>query len=213
VTPNGFRLAGHRGRICELDPISLMTIGLGAAWASGLNLYATVLILGGLQYFGFVSLPPDLTVLSDPIVLVVAAVLYCVEFIADKVPGVDSVWDAVHTFIRIPAGALMAAGAVGGVEMGISPEIITIAALVTGGAVSGISHATKAGVRAMANASPEPISNWLLSLLEDFLVLVGTLISAFKPIVFIVLLCIFIALAIWLLPKLWRGLRSLFQRK
>jgi hypothetical protein len=195
-----------------LDPISLITIGLGAAWASGLNLYATVLILGGLQYFGILTLPVDLGVLAEPEVLIVAAFLYCVEFVVDKVPGFDSIWDAIHTFIRIPAGALMAAGAVGGIDAGLSPQVLTIAALVTGGALSGVSHITKTGVRAMANTSPEPISNWLLSVLEDSLVLVGTLVAAFKPVVFIVLLCVFLVLAIWLLPKVWRGLRSIFQR-
>lgn len=195
-----------------MDPISLMTIGLGAAWASGLNLYATVFILGALQYFGFVELPADLQVLAEPAVLFVAGFLYCVEFVVDKVPGLDSIWDVIHTFIRIPAGALMAAGAVGGLAAGLSPEMLTIAALVTGGALSGVSHITKTGVRAMANTSPEPISNWLLSVLEDFLVLVGTLMAAFKPVVFIVLLCVFVLLAIWLLPKVGRGLQSIYRR-
>lgn len=107
---------------------------------------------------------------------------------------------------------MLAAGAVGGLESDLTPEMLTIAALVTGGALSGMSHATKSGVRAIANTSPEPISNWLLSLLEDVLVLIGMLMAALKPALFIVLLVVFLALAIWLLPKVWRALRNLFRR-
>lgn len=195
-----------------MDPFGFISIGLGAAWASGLNLYATVLILGALHGFGIVELPPDLQVLAEPGVLITAAVFYCVEFAADKVPGIDSVWDAIHSFIRIPAGALMAAGAVGGLESSVTPELLTIAALVTGGALSGMSHATKAGVRALANTSPEPVSNWLLSLLEDVLAVIGTLLAALTPAVFFILLVLVLVLTIWMLPRVWRGLRGIFRR-
>ena len=131
------------------------------------------------------------------------------EFIADKVPGVDSVWDAVHSFIRIPAGALMAAGAVGGLENEFGYDVLTIAALIAGGALSGLTHATKSGVRVMANTSPEPVSNWFLSIFEDVLVVIGAVLAVAKPVVFVVLLALFLVLAIWLLPKVIRALRKL----
>lgn len=189
-----------------MDALSLIALGLGAAWASGINLYAAVLLLGGLHAFGLIPLPPDLEVLSHPAVLGVSGFLYVVEFIADKVPGVDSIWDAVHSFIRIPAGAMLAAGAVGSYGGGYEMAL----ALLAGGALAATSHAAKASGRVAVNASPEPFSNWALSFFEDLLVLGGLILALFKPALFLTLLGGFVLAAIWLLPKLWRGLRRLF---
>ena len=189
-----------------MEALNLLALGLGAAWASGLNLYAAVLLLGGLQAFGIVTLPPDLAALSHPAVLLAAAFLYAVEFVADKVPGVDSVWDAVQTFIRIPAGALLAAGAAGSYGEGYE----TALALLAGGTLAAASHAAKAGSRVAINASPEPFSNWAASFVEDFLVLGGLILALFKPALFLTLLGAFLLGVAWLVPKLWRGLRRLF---
>ncbi len=189
-----------------METLNLLALGLGAAWASGLNLYAAVLLLGGLQASGIVSLPPDLAVLSHPAVLLAAAVLYAVEFVADKVPGIDSAWDAVHSFIRIPAGALLAAGALGGYDEGYTVAL----ALLAGGTVAAASHAAKAGGRVAINASPEPFSNWAASIAEDLLALGGLLLALLLPAVFLVLLGAFLVAVLWLLPRLWRALRRLF---
>lgn len=189
-----------------MEALNLVALGLGAAWASGINLYLAVLILGGLGAAGMVDLPGDLTVLEHPAVLAAAGGLYIVEFVADKVPGVDSAWDALHTFIRIPAGALLAAGVLQ--DWGAGYEVA--AALLAGGTLAAASHATKASGRVAVNTSPEPFSNWLVSLLEDGLVLGGLFLALFKPALFLTLLGVFVLLVIWLLPKLWRALRRLF---
>lgn len=189
-----------------MEALNLLALGLGAAWASGINLYAAVLLLGGLHALGVITLPPDLAVLSHPAALTVAGFLYAVEFVADKVPGVDSLWDAVHSFIRIPAGALLAAGAIGSYGEGYE----VAAALLAGGTLAAASHAAKAGGRLAINASPEPVSNWIASFFEDFLVLGGLILALLAPAVFLTLLGAFLLGVIWLLPKLWRGLRGLF---
>ena len=189
-----------------MEALNLVALGLGAAWASGINLYLAVLILGGLGAAGMVDLPGDLTVLEHPAVLAAAGGLYIVEFVADKVPGVDSAWDALHTFIRIPAGALLAAGVLQ--DWGAGYEVA--AALLAGGTLAAASHATKASGRVAVNTSPEPFSNWVVSLLEDGLVLGGLFLALFKPALFLTLLGVFVLLVIWLLPKLWRALRRLF---
>ncbi len=189
-----------------MEALNLVALGLGAAWASGINLYLAVLILGGLGAFGVVDLPGDLTVLEHPAVLVAAGGLYVVEFVADKVPGVDSAWDALHTFIRVPAGALLAAGVLQ--DWGAGYELA--AALLAGGTLAAASHATKASGRVAVNASPEPFSNWFVSLLEDALVLGGLFLALFKPALFLTFLGAFVLLVLWLLPKLWRALRRLF---
>ena len=146
-----------------IDTIALM---LGAAWASGINLYAAILVLGWLGGSGHIDLPPDLQVLSNPLVMLAAGGMYAVEFFADKVPGVDTGWDALHTFIRIPAGAVLAAGSVG--EVGTGAQL---AAGLVGGTLATGSHATKAGSRVLINTSPEPVSNWFASVGEDIAVI------------------------------------------
>lgn len=179
--------------------IQTIALTAGAAWASGINLYAVLLVLGLGGASGAIVLPDDLQVLQNPMVIGAAAMMYCVEFFADKIPGVDSGWDAIHTFVRIPAGAMLAAGAVGEVT-----PALEIAAAIMGGGVAATSHATKASSRMLINASPEPFTNWGASLAEDLLVLAGLWTALNHPSVFIVLLVLFLVVAIWLLPKMWR---------
>lgn len=184
-----------------IDTIALM---LGAAWASGINLYAAVLVLGWMGGAGHVDLPPGLEVLSNPTIMLVAGGMYLVEFFADKIPGVDTGWDALHTFIRIPAGAMMAAGASQGLDVGQAGELI---GLMLGGGVAAASHATKAGTRVMINTSPEPFSNWGASVAEDLSVFAGLWAALNHPWLFVALLILFLLLAIWLLPKIWRAIK------
>jgi hypothetical protein len=187
------------------DITQTLALTLGAGWASGINLYATILVLGFLGATGRMELPPDLDVLSDPLVMFAAGAMYIVEFFADKVPGVDTAWDTLHTFIRIPAGALMAAAAVGDVGAGTE-----LAAALLGGGMAAASHAAKSGTRVLINTSPEPFTNWTASIVEDFAVVGGLITAINHPVVFLVLLVLFIALLIWLLPKLWRGIKRVF---
>ena len=182
--------------------ISTLTLTLGASWASGINLYATLLMLGFLGSTGYLELPPGLQILTDPLVIGAAAVMYFVEFFADKVPGVDTGWDALHTFVRIPAGAALAAGAIG--EMAAPIEL---AAAIVGGTIAASTHATKAGSRVLINTSPEPFSNWFASLGEDLLAIAGLWTALNHPILFLVVFILFILLLIWLLPRLWRAIK------
>ncbi|NKB56339.1 MAG: DUF4126 family protein [Alphaproteobacteria bacterium] len=191
-----------------MDALSIVTLAMGAAWASGINLYATVLLVGLLGSTGLVPLPEGLSPLTSPVVLIVAGVGYLAEFFADKIPGVDSIWDAVHTFIRIPAGALLA----GGAASGLGEDYMVALALLGGAAIAVGSHATKAGTRAVINTSPEPVSNWAASFFEDVLVVGGLLLALFKPGLFLVFVILFFLAAAWLLPKIWRGIRSLLRR-
>jgi len=180
---------------------------MGAAWASGINLYATVFVLGILGATGNLELPQNLEILSDPVVLWASGFMYCVEFFADKTPGVDSGWDTIHTFIRIPAGVMIAAAAVGDVN----PSLALAAGILGGGLATG-SHLTKSGSRLLINASPEPFSNWTASVLEDVAVIGGILTALHNPILFLALLTGFICLIVWLLPKIWRGIKLLFAK-
>ena len=183
----------------QMDLLTASAIGLGAAWASGINVYAVVLTLGLMNLAGWITLPPDLQPLSSPLVLGIAGALYAIEFLADKIPGVDHVWDAIHSFIRVPAGAVLAAASFGQ----ISPEW-AIAAGLLGGTLALGSHLSKAGTRAAVNLSPEPFSNWIVSLLEDIAAVVAVIIAALYPILFLIALAGIVALTIWLLPKLLR---------
>lgn len=188
-----------------MDAIQLIALSMGAAWASGINLYATIFMLGLLGSNGHIQLPPDLLVVTDPLVMFAAALMYCIEFFADKVPGVDTAWDTLHTFIRIPAGAVLAMGAVGDV----SPAA-ELAAFLVGGTITAGVHATKAGSRILINTSPEPFSNWVTSLGEDIIVIAGVWTALQHPVVFLVLLAVFILVMIWLLPRLWQAIKKLF---
>ncbi len=186
---------------------SIIALTMGAAWAAGINLYAAILVLGILGNTGNINLPPDLYILMDPLVLGAAGIMYAVEFFADKVPGVDNGWDALHTFIRIPAGALMAAGAVG--EM--NPAVAVAAAILGGGIAAG-THAVKAGTRVMINASPEPFSNIAASLAEDLAVIFGLWVALQHPWFFIILMVVFLIFLAWVLPKIWRAIKMVFSR-
>ena len=189
-----------------MDPIHTIALTMGSAWASGINLYATVFMLGYLGMSGDIALPPELQMLSHPLVLGTAAVMYCIEFFADKVPGVDTGWDTLHTFVRIPAGALLAAGAVGDVS---APA--EFAAMLVGGSLAATSHAAKAGSRVVINASPEPFTNWAASITEDVTVIAGLWAALHYPWLFLAALLVFILLMIWLLPKLWRAIVKVFS--
>ena len=182
-----------------------LALSLGAGWASGINLYAAILVLGFLGATGRMDLPEGLEVLADPLVMFAAGVMYLVEFFADKIPGVDTAWDTLHTFIRIPAGAMLAAGAVGDVGAGAE-----IAAAILGGGMAAASHAAKAGTRVLINTSPEPFTNWTASILEDIGVVAGLLLALNHPVLFLGLLVAFLLLLVWLLPKLWRGIKRVF---
>ncbi|GIX29655.1 MAG: hypothetical protein KatS3mg124_0127 [Porticoccaceae bacterium] len=186
--------------------VQTLALTLGVGWASGINLYAAAFALGLAGATGYVDLPPGLEVLADPLVIAAAGLMYLVEFFADKIPGVDSGWDAIHTFVRIPAGALLAAGAVGEV----SPAL-EVAAGLLGGSLAAASHLTKASGRLVINTSPEPFSNWLASLGEDLAVLLGLWTALNHPLVFLVLLALFLALVAWSLPRLWRAAGRLFR--
>jgi Domain of unknown function (DUF4126) len=179
----------------------------GLSWASGLRLYAVLFIVGVLGKMGFIALPEHLQILSHNGVLVASGLMLAMEFFADKIPVIDSVWDSIHTFIRIPAGALLAAGTVAN----IGPEWAFIAALLGGTLASG-SHFAKAGSRALINTSPEPFSNWAASFGEDFVVAGGLWAALFAPVLFLIGLALFLLLMIWLLPKIWRGVRLVLKQ-
>src|ERR1044072_3030083 len=161
-----------------MNLIHILGLPVGSAWTSGINLYATVAVLGLLQHYKLVQLPGELSHLDNWWIIGVALGLYCVEFFADKIPYVDTVWDAVHTFIRIPAGAVLAAAAT--TELNTTVHVL---ALLLGGTVALSSHGTKATVRAAANLSPEPVSNWVLSIVEDILAIAGVVLSIVPPLV------------------------------
>jgi hypothetical protein len=187
-----------------VDWLHSIALGAGLAWASGIRLYAVLFLAGAMAHFGYLALPPALEVLQHPLVLAASGVMALGEFLADKVPAFDSVWDAVHTFIRVPAGAVLAAAALGEAD----PVWVMVAAIL-GGAIASGAHLTKAGTRAVINTSPEPFSNWAASFGEDLLVPAGFLAAIKAPVVFLVLLVGFLAAAAWLLPKLFRAMKRL----
>ena len=189
-----------------MEAIASLATAAGLGWASGVRLYAVVFFLGLLQFFGIYTLPADLQTLANPWVMGASGFMFLVEFLADKIPGLDSVWDAAHTLIRIPAGALLAAAAVAGGDASMG-----IAAGILGGAVAAGSHITKASARALINTSPEPFSNWTASLSEDAMSIGAVWIALVFPLLMLVLLIVFFALATWLLPKIWRGLKRVLS--
>jgi hypothetical protein len=188
---------------------TLQTFALASllAWASGIRLYLVVFAVGLAGHFGYIDLPAGLQVLEHPWVIGSAGVMVAMEFLVDKIPGLDSAWDAIHTFVRIPAGAFLAAGATGD-----TLNALTVAAGLLGGTITAGTHFTKAGSRALINTSPEPVTNWAASFGEDAMVLSSLWLVFWHPAVFLALLAVFIVLAIWLLPKLVRGLRAMFRR-
>lgn len=191
-----------------METVATLSLMLGSAWAAGINLYAAVFILGYLANTGAATLPPSLELLSDPLVMTIAGIMYVIEFFADKTPGVDTGWDILHSFIRIPAGAVLAAGMAQGLQIGPAAEF---AALLAGGALAAESHFIKAGSRVLINSSPEPFSNWAASIVEDLAVIAGLWTAMNHPVLFLLLLALFVVLAAWLLPRLWRGIMGLFR--
>jgi len=189
-----------------METIDIIAMTLGVAWASGINLYAAILVMGIMGAGGYTELPPSLTVLQDPMVLMAAGLMYFVEFFADKIPGVDSGWDAIHTFIRIPAGAMLAVGAAQGLEINQAAEL---AAALLGGSLAATSHLTKASTRLVLNASPEPITNATASIVEDLAVIGGLWTALNYPLAFVIFIIVFVLFAIWLLPKLWRAIKDI----
>jgi hypothetical protein len=187
-----------------MEAINLLGSTMGLGLVSGLNLYATVLTVGLGIRLGLITLTPEtsgLAVLSNPYVLIAAGVIYLIEFFADKIPWVDSIWDSVHTFIRPLGAAVIGATAIGAVE----PQTAVIAALCAGVSLSG--HSVKAGTRLLANHSPEPFSNIALSLVEDFLVVIGSWLALSHPAIMVTIVAIFLIAFIWFAPKAFRLMR------
>ena len=190
-----------------MDITALIALSMGAAWASGLNLYATCAMLGIMGATGSIDLPTGLETLENPWVIAAAGAMYVIEFFADKIPGVDSAWDTIHSFIRVPAGAVLAA-----TVFADASTAEMLAAGAGGGVLTAATHTIKAGSRLLINTSPEPFSNWTASVSEDVAVFGGLWLALSHPAVFIGVLMVFILLAIWLLPKLWRAIRMLFSK-
>jgi hypothetical protein len=188
--------------------LSTLGFSIGSAWLAGINLYATVLVLGLVQYFHWAQLPGTLSYLGHPWVVITAGALYVVQFIADKIPVVDSAWDLVHTFIRIPAGAILAVAAVGHLD----PKI-KILALLVGGGVALSSHSTKTATRLAANTSPEPVSNVVLSFIGDAITAGGALLMSVHPVVLLVIVVIAMVISVFLIRWVYRGMRRLFGRR
>jgi len=191
-----------------MGTIEALSLAMGTAWTSGINLYATVAALGIANRLEMIHLPPNLEVLSHPGVIAIACIMYVIEFVADKVPYVDTGWDILHTFIRVPAGAILAARSLG--DMNPALELM---ALLGGGAIALAAHGTKATARLAINASPEPFSNWVASFTEDITVLGGVWLMSNHPIVMMILVLALLALIVWLIPKIFclakRGFQAL----
>jgi hypothetical protein len=193
--------------LASFDTLQLVALAAALGWASGLRLYAVLFVVGGLGYLGWIDLPSGLKVLSHPYVLAASGFMCFVEFFADKVPAVDSLWDAIHTFIRIPAGAALAASV-----FGDSSSAAMLAAAILGGTLAAGSHFVKAGSRAVINTSPEPFSNWSASFGEELAVGSVLWLAFTYPLVALAVVALLTALAIWLIPKLWRAFRRIVVR-
>lgn len=189
-----------------MDPTASIALAAGAAWASGLNVYAVILILGVLGNTGYMTLPADLEIVMSPIVMIAAGFMYCVEFFADKTPGIDTGWDALHTFVRVPAGAMLAAGSVGELQ-----PAMQMGAFLLGGGLAATSHTTKAATRVMLNTSPEPFSNWTASITEDIAVLGAMWAALNHPVIFLIVLATIVLIMLWIIPKLWRGVKHIYR--
>jgi len=191
----------------HFDTWQLIALAAALGWASGIRLYVVLFVVGALGYFGWFEIPEHLRILSHPLVLTASGFMVFVEFFADKIPGVDSLWDLVHTFVRIPAGAALAASV-----FGDSPPAWTLAAAILGGTLAAGSHFTKAGTRMLINTSPEPFSNWAASFTEEFLVGVLLYLALAHPWASFVVLLALLALTLWLLPKVWRFIAAMVER-
>ncbi|CAN5710149.1 DUF4126 domain-containing protein [soil metagenome] len=191
----------------QLDLPQLLALAAALGWASGVRLYLVVLLTGMAGYFGWLPLPGGLQLLAHPIVLAVSGFMVFVEFFADKIPGLDSLWDMVHTVIRIPAGAALAAGV-----FGADHTLMALVAALLGGGFAATAHAAKATTRAAINTSPEPFSNVGASLVEDSMVPAGLWLAVAHPLVFVVLFVLVLILSVWLIRKSWRFLSGLVRR-
>lgn len=181
-----------------MGAIETLSLAMGSAWTSGINLYATIAALGLAGRYDLIHLPPGIEWVMHPLIIGVACLLYVIEFFADKIPYLDSLWDSFHTFIRIPAGAVLAYGAVGEVS-----PVLQAAAALAGGVVATAAHGTKMTTRLAINTSPEPVTNWAASVTEDVVALGGIWMIFHYPLVMFVLVIAFTALAFWLIPKMW----------
>jgi hypothetical protein len=193
--------------LAQFDTWQLVALAAALGWASGIRVYAVLFVVGGLGYLRWVDLPGGLVVLAHPWVLAASGFMFAVEFLADKVPGVDTVWDAVHTFIRIPAGAALAASV-----FGDSSAAATLAAAILGGSLAAGSHFAKAGSRAVINTSPEPFSNWAASFGEELAVGTVLWLAFANPIAALVVLALLVVFMAWLIPKVWRFVAALVRR-
>jgi hypothetical protein len=191
----------------SFDTWQLLALAATIGWASGLRLYAVLFIVGGLGFLGWVDLPGGLQVLAHPYVLAASGFMCFVEFFADKIPGVDTLWDLVHTLVRIPAGAALAASV-----FGDSSAATMMAAAILGGTLAAGSHFAKAGSRAVINTSPEPVSNWAASFGEDLAVGSVLWLAFAHPLVALAVVLVLTAFAIWLIPKVWRMVRRIIER-
>jgi hypothetical protein len=182
----------------------LTTLGrtLGFSLGAGINLYATVAILGLATRYEWVDLPPQFRVFDNTFIIVAAVAMYAIEFLADKIPWLDSAWDAIHTFVRPIGGALIAVATLGEASAGMQA-----AAALAGGLVATGGHFTKAGTRAVANVSPEPFSNWILSLLEDVFVLGLGFLAIKYPVAALIVTAIAVVVMTWLVVWVWRAVR------
>ena len=190
-----------------MNLIGTIAMGMGSSWVSGIRLYAAVAMLGLLGRFANLKLPGELEVLTNWWIIGIALALLVIEFFADKIPYLDTIWDVIHTFIRIPAGAVLAAVAFGDFD-----RRIQVVAFLIGGGLALSSHVTKASARAAINLSPEPVSNIVVSLVEDVLAVASVLLMVFLPIVLIVLIAVFLAISIYLAPKIIRLFRGVVTR-
>lgn len=191
----------------QFDTWHLVALAAALGWASGLRLYAVLFIVGAVGFLQLVDLPAGLAVLAHPFVLAASGFMCFIEFFADKIPGLDSVWDVVHTFIRIPAGAALAASVFGDTSM-----VTTLVAAILGGTLAAGSHLVKTGGRAILNTSPEPFSNWTASFGEDLAVGTVLWLAFAHPLVALAVLATLTLLMIWLIPKVWRMLRAIVAR-
>ena len=189
-----------------MGTVEALSVAMGTAWTSGINLYATVAALGIARQMELIQLPHNLEVLAHPAVIAIACIMYVIEFFADKVPYFDSGWDALHTFIRVPAGAILAARALGDMN-----PALELAAMLAGGSIALAAHGAKATTRLALNASPEPFTNWTASVTEDAVVLGGIWLIFNNPILMVIFVIGFFGLGVWLMPKLFRLAKRGFQ--
>jgi len=191
----------------DLNLTHLVALAAALGWASGLRLYAVVFITGAIGWLGWVDLPAGLSLLQHPVVLGASFLMFALEFVADKIPGLDTLWDAVHTFIRIPAGAALAAAVLGG-----DSATWTLVAALAGGTLAATAHTAKATTRAAVNTSPEPFSNIGLSLAGDAAVPAMLWLAWEQPLWFFVALAVAVMLSIVLIVVLFKFLRALWRR-